>query len=411
MKRLSYKHTIAACSLAYVVQAVVNIFVPLLFITFNLQYSIPIEKISIIILLNFSIQLCVDLASAFFVQKIGYRTSLTLAHVFASSGLAGLTFMPEIMDPFAGILISVFFYAIGGGLLEVLVSPAVEACPTKNKEGFMSLLHSFYCWGCAVVIAVSTAFFFFFGTENWKILTLIWAAFPILNMIYFMFVPVFSPEDGEGGMSLKSLFGHKSFWLLFAMMFVAGACELAISQWASTFAEMSLGVSKAVGDMAGPFSFAVLMGTSRLLYSRLSKKLDLNVAMFISGILCITGYLLTSLPQNRIVNLVGVGICGFSVGVLWPGTYSLATKSIKGGGTKMFSLLAFAGDIGCASGPAFLGFVSSAAGDNLKTGVLVSTVFPVLLVIFVIARYFSEGRKNKLLPATDNANDETAEKK
>lgn len=401
MKRLSYKHTIAACSLAYVVQSVVNTFVPLLFLTFNSHYGIPLDKISVLILFNFLIQLTIDLASVFFIEKLGYRLSLTLAHAFAATGLVGLTVLPELMDPFVGILISVLFYAIGGGLLEVLVSPTVEACPTKNKEGFMSLLHSFYCWGCAIVIALSTLFFFFFGTEKWKIITLIWAAFPLLNMAYFLCVPIYRLEENEEGGEttgggLKSLFKSKAFWILFAMMFTAGACELAISQWASTFAEMALGIDKSVGDMAGPFAFAVLMGISRLLYAKMSDKVDLTKVMFYSGVLCIAGYLLASLPSNAILNLCGIGVCGFAVGILWPGTYSLAMKTVKNGGTKMFSLLALAGDVGCASGPAFVGFIATALGNDLKTGILIATAFPIMLIIsLIIKRAVIDGRKEK----------------
>ncbi len=398
MKKLSFKHTIAACSVGYVVQSVVNTFVPLLFLTFSVQYGIPLEKISILILFNFVTQLLTDIASAFFVDKIGYRASISIAHFLDFLGLVTLTVLPEIIDPFIGLIVSVFLYAVGGGLIEVLISPTIEACPTDNKAGFMSLLHSFYCWGCAFVIAVSTLFFFLFGMENWKILTVIWSVLPLANMIYFNFVPINSVNPTEEqGLSLLGVIKHEKFLLLFVLMVMAGACELTISQWASAFAELALNVNKSIGDMAGAFSFAILMGTARIIYSKLSNKINLWYAMFFSGILCLIGYLMTAIPTNSYVNLLGIGICGFSVGVLWPGMYSLSAKTIKNGGTKLFSLLAFAGDLGCSSGPAILGFISAAYGDNLKFGVLFCTMFPLVLVICLILQAISVKRENKAL--------------
>ena len=272
-------------------------------------------------------------------------------------------------------------YAIGGGLLEVLVSPVVEACPSANKEKAMSMLHSFYCWGQAGIVLLSTLFFQIAGIENWKLLALIWALIPICNAVVFAKVPIASllPE-GETGLKLKELLRLKVFWVLLLMMICAGASEQAVSQWASTFAETGLGISKTAGDLAGPMAFALLMGAARLFYGKYGHRIHLERFMTASSCLCIASYLgisLFSLPQ---LSLAACALCGLSVGILWPGTFSRASAALPKGGTALFALLALGGDIGCAGGPTVVGMVSDAAGGNLKMGILAGIIFPVLLL-------------------------------
>ena len=321
--------------------------------------------------------------SAGFVDKIGYRASTIIAHVCSAAGLVLLTVLPEAFpDPFAGILIAVFIYAIGGGLIEVLISPILEACPTDNKEKAMSLLHSFYCWGHVGVVLISTLFFTLFGIENWKILAVCWAVVPAVNIILFAKAPIYSlHEEGETGLTLKQLFTRKVFWVMMLMMLCAGASEQAVSQWASTFAEQGLGVSKTIGDLAGPMSFAALMGLSRLLYGKFGDKLDLDKFMRMSCLLCIAAYLCISLVPLPAVGLVGCAVCGFSVGIMWPGTFSKASAAVKGGGTALFAMLALAGDVGCSGGPTLAGFISGCFNGELRAGILAAIVFPVLLLI------------------------------
>lgn len=383
----NYKKTMYACFTGYIVQAVVNNFVPLLFITFQSAYNIPLSKITLLITVNFGVQLAVDVLSAYFVDKIGYRASIMLAHICCGTGFVLLMLLPDLLpDPFAGILISVIVYAVGGGLLEVLVSPIIEACPTDNKEKAMSMLHSFYCWGQAGTVLISTAFFAVFGIGNWKILAVFWALIPFVNTAVFAKAPIYSLNDeGEKGLGLKGLFANKTFWLLMVMMMCAGACELTVSQWASAFAEQGLGVSKAVGDLAGPMAFAVLMGTSRLIFGKLGDRLNLDRFMKLSALLCIVSYLCISLVPVPVAGLVGCAVCGFSVGIMWPGTFSKAAASIKGGGTALFAMLALAGDLGCSGGPTLAGLVSGGFGDDLHIGILASVVFPVMMVVCLIA--------------------------
>ncbi len=385
-----------ACFIGYIVQAIVNNFVPLLFVTFQNIYDIPLSKITFLITINFVIQLFVDMLSAGFIDKIGYRASVIIAHICAAVGLILLSFLPEIMpDPYIGILISVFFYAIGGGLIEVLISPIIEACPTDNKEKAMSLLHSFYCWGHMGVVLLSTLFFAVFGIANWRVLTVIWAVIPVANILLFATAPMYSLiEEGEEGLSLKELFKNKVFWLMMLMMLCAGASEQSVSQWASTFAEKGLGVTKTVGDLAGPMAFAMLMGMARLIYGKYGEKFELDKFMSYSCVLCIVSYLCIAFVPSPVVGLIGCAVCGFSVGIMWPGTYSKASAAIKGGDTAMFAMLALAGDMGCSGGPTLVGLISSSFGNNLKMGILFAIIFPILLLLGV-RMSGSRGRKNE----------------
>ncbi len=377
-----YRKTLTACFIGYIVQAIVNNFVPLLFVTFQTSFHIPLSRITLLITINFLVQLAVDMLSAGFVDRLGYRASAVLAHICAAVGLVLLTVLPDLLpDPFVGILIAVVIYAVGGGLLEVLVSPIVEACPNDNKEQTMSLLHSFYCWGHVGVVLLSTVFFAVFGIANWRVMAWLWALLPLTNAILFLRVPIYSLQaEGERGLTLRELFSSRVFWLLMLMMTCAGASEQAVSQWASAFAEQGLGVSKTVGDLAGPMAFATLMGTSRLLYGKYGDRLDMGLCIKGSCVLCIASYLCISLVPSPVVGLIGCAVCGFSVGVLWPGTFSRAAATVRGGGTALFAMLALAGDLGCSGGPTLAGFVSDLAGGNLRMGILAAIVFPALLL-------------------------------
>lgn len=381
-----YNRTVTACFVGYIVQAIINNFTPLLFLTFQKSYQIPLSQITLMVTLNFGVQLLVDLLSVSFVDRIGYRASMVLAHVLSAAGLILLTVLPEVFaSPFAGILAAVMVYAIGGGLLEVLVSPVVESCPSDNKEKAMSMLHSFYCWGYAGVVLLSTLFFRLIGIQNWKILALIWAVVPIWNAFVFTKVPI-APliAEGEKGLRLGELFRLRVFWLLIVMMLCAGASEQAVSQWASAFAEKGLHISKTAGDLAGPMAFAVLQGTSRVFYGKYGDKIDLDRFMLYSCLLCILSYLGISMLGIPQLNLAACALCGLSVGILWPGTFSKAAAALPRGGTAMFAMLALAGDVGCSLGPTVVGAVSGMLGDNLKAGVLAGIVFPVILTVGIL---------------------------
>lgn len=387
MKLKSFQTTMYACFVGYIIQAIVNNFAPLLFLTFESEFGIPLSSITLLITFNFLLQLVIDLASVYFVDKIGYRVSAVLANAFSAAGLILLTVLPGITpDPFVGLFAAVAIYAIGGGLLEVIISPIVEACPTDNKETAMSMLHSFYCWGQMGVVLLSTVFFGVFGIAHWRIAALIWAIVPTLNMLVFTQVPIqtLAEESGVEDIPLGTLLRRRLFWLLFVMMMCAGACEQSVSQWASAFAESALGVEKWVGDLAGPMAFAALMGTARLIYGKKGETLDLQKFMLGSAALCIVSYLMISLSSSPVVGLLGMALCGFSVGIMWPGTFSIATGAVKGGGMAMFSLLALAGDIGCSGGPTLAGMVSAASGDNLRMGILAAIICPVALLACLI---------------------------
>lgn len=380
--KYSYDCTMRACFTGYIVQAIVNNFVPLLFLTFQRTYHIPLQQITLLVTFNFGIQLLTDLLSVAFVDRMGYRASMVLAHILSALGLICLTVLPEWMGhPFAGSLISVIIYAVGGGLLEVLVSPVVEACPSTHKEKAMSMLHSFYCWGHVGVVLFSSIFFKLAGIENWKLLAVLWAVIPILNALVFTRVPI-APvlPEGEEGMTIGTLFQNRTFWLLFVMMICAGASEQSVSQWASLFAEKGLGISKTAGDLAGPMAFAVLMGASRAFYGNYGEKINLDRFMAVSSVLCILSYLCLVFMPVPVLSLARCALCGLSVGIMWPGTFSRASKALPAGGTALFALLALGGDIGCSGGPSLVGMVSGMCKGNLKIGILAALIFPVLLL-------------------------------
>lgn len=380
-----YGKTLRACYLGFITQAISANFAPLLFLTFHTTYGIGFADLALISTCFFFTQLVVDLICAKFVDRIGYRVSIVASEVTSGLGLIGLAFIPDLLpNPFVGILLCTMVYAIGSGLIEVLCSPIVEACPFENKEGTMSLLHSFYCWGSVGVILCSTLFFVIFGVENWRFLAAIWSVIPFYNIYNFATCPIETLVEEGQGMSITQLFRTGIFWLLLILMVCAGSSEIAMAQWASAFAESALHVSKTVGDLAGPCGFAVLMGICRVLYGKYGEKVDLTVFMMGSGILCVCCYLLASLAQIPMLGLIGCTLCGFSVAIMWPGSISISSQVLPTGGTAMFALLALAGDLGGAVGPAIVGNVTQRNGENLQKGVFAGIVFPAVLVISLI---------------------------
>lgn len=395
----NYRKTLTACYMGFITQAICANFAPLLFLFFHQNYQIPLDRIGLIPLAFFFTQLIVDVLCARFVDMIGYRKCVIASEVASALGLIGLAFLPELLpDPFAGVLISAVIYAIGSGLIEVLVSPIVEACPFEHKEAVMSTLHSFYCWGSVAVIVLSTLFFTAFGIGAWKIMACIWAVIPVINIYNFAVCPIERlVEDGKG-MRIRDLLKLPAFLLAILLMVCAGASELSMAQWASAFAENALGLSKTMGDLLGPCLFAVAMGICRTFYGKYGPKIDLTRFMFASAALCLVCYLLASFSGIAVLGLVGCILCGFSVGIMWPGTISISSAAIPTGGTAMFALLAMAGDLGGAIGPWMVGSAAQAAGDQLRVGMRLGCIFPVVLIIalFLMTRV---SRKNKKQPS------------
>lgn len=379
--RQNYNATIYACYLGYITQAIVNNLAPLLFLIFARDFSLTLSQITLITSVNFGIQLLVDLLSVRLVDKLGYRPCIISAHIFAAAGILGMAILPHILPAYTGLMIAVVLYAIGGGVIEVMISPIVEACPTERKEAAMSLLHSFYCWGHVALVLLSTAFLAAFGESSWPILACLWALVPIGNIFLFRLVPIADINAGHEKLSLGRLLRQPIFWLLMVLMVCAGASEQAMSQWASAFAESGLHISKTLGDLAGPCLFAVLMGTSRALYGKYADRIPLKGFMAGSCGLCVLCYLLAALSGNPLLGMIGCALCGFSVGIFWPGTFSMAALALPGGGTAMYALMALAGDLGCSSGPTVVGLVADASQGSLQAGLLVAIVFPVVMLL------------------------------
>ncbi len=389
----NYRKTLIACYLGFITQAIAANFTPLLFLKFHKDYGIPLGKIALIPTVFFLTQLLIDVFCARFVDRIGYRLSVVVSEVASALGLVGLAVLPELFpDSFAGILLSVLIYAIGSGLIEVLVSPIVEACPFEHKDAVMSMLHSFYCWGCVGVILLSTVFFALFGIGHWRLLAVLWSLIPLYNIFNFATCPIERlTEEGEG-MSIGSLLRTPFFWIAILLMVCAGASELSMAQWASAFVESALGFSKTMGDLIGPCLFAVAMGISRVIYGKYGEKMNLHLFMIGSGILCFVCYLVTALSAIPLLGLAGCVLCGFSVGILWPGTISITSPRLPQGGTALFALLAMAGDLGGASGPSLVGIVTQHSGDQMQSGMLAGSIFPLLLIaaLLLISRKAKE---------------------
>ena len=391
----NYGRTKLACYLGFVTQAISANFVPLLFLTFYREFGISYAQLALIPLTFFMTQLIVDFLSARFVDRIGYRKCILIAQITSGAGLLMLSVIPDLFpDPFAGILLCVVIYAIGSGLIEVLCSPIIEACPFENKAGMMSLLHSFYCWGAVGTIALSTVFFVIFGTGHWRILACLWAIIPLFNVWNFATCPI-EPIVAEGeSMTVLQLLKTRVFWLFIVLMVCAGASELSMAQWASAFAESALGISKTAGDLLGACGFAVFMGFSRVLYGRYGEKMELRGFMMASGILCLCSYLLAAFAAWPVMGLIGCMLCGFSVGIMWPGSISISSSGLPKGGTALFALLALAGDLGGAVGPAIVGNVSQAMGESIQSGLLAGICLPLVLVMSVLVLKRKGGRKS-----------------
>ncbi len=384
--KLSEKHTVTACFISIMVQAMVINFSPLLFITFEKSFDISLGKISTLIAVSFITQFSMDFLAVQLPRLFNNRVTIVLGQVFSAVGLAGLAIFPLFMPPFAGLLLATVIAAFGGGIIEIMGNPIIESCSIDNKNKIITFFHSGYCWGLVLTVVLSTLFFSLVGIENWRILACLWALIPALNAILFAFVPLnklsSAPKEKKGE---RSRFATFTFWAFFILMICGGAAEQAMSQWASSFAEMGLGVSKAVGDLLGPCLFAVLMGLSRVIYAKYSDVLNLTKFMVFSSALCVFSYLLAALaPANMpLVSLLGCGLCGFSVGIMWPGTICLATGRLPNGGIKMFALLALAGDMGCTLGPVAVGWIAEGFGNNLKASFIFSAIFPAVIILFI----------------------------
>ena len=231
--------------------------------------------------------------------------------------------------------------------------------------------------------------------DSWKWLAVLWALIPTYNIYNFATCPIEHLVEEGSGMGIRELFQKPLFWISVCLMICSGASELAMAQWASAYAEAALGLSKAIGDLTGPCMFAVTMGISRVIFGKYGDRIDLMKFMTGSGILCVVCYLLTSLSSNPLIGLIGCIVCGFSVGIMWPGTISISSKKFPLGGTAMFALLAMAGDLGGSIGPGIVGYITQEAGDNIRVGMSVGLVFPVILLVmlFILSIEKHDGKR------------------
>ncbi len=373
-----YKRTLYASYLDYVVQGIVNNVNPILLIYYQRLLGLPLTKISVLIAVNFAVQIATDLLSSRYVGKVGIRKCMLLANGISALGLIGIAVFPMLCaNAYPALLAATVLNAVGGGLIEVLVSPIVEAIPGKHKDKRMSMLHSFYSWGCAMFIAISTLLLKFLGAERWYMVPALWALVPIADMILFFHAPICRTPEEKGKASIGALLKNRMFWAACLLMVCAGAGEMAMSQWASYFSEVGLGVDKTLGDLLGPGCFAVLMGLSRVIYGKSGGKVRLERVMKNSALLCLASYLLAAFAPHPLLGLAGCALCGLACGIFWPGTYSIAAKRFATADAAFFAILAFFGDVGCFSGPQMVSLSSGIfPGVGLKAGLCAAAVFP-----------------------------------
>ncbi|MBQ8344864.1 MAG: MFS transporter [Clostridia bacterium] len=399
--KLTAKHTVRAGYLGYITQAVTINFAPLLFVTFEKEFDISLGLISLLIAVSFLTQLTADGLEAKFAKYLNVRATVVFAHLCAAAGMIGYAVLPSLLpSPFWGLLISTVIAATGGGIIEVLISPIVEACPTGHKSAVMSMLHSFYSWGLAAVVLLSTLFFWSVGVEHWRILACLWALIPLCGAILFCFVPLYEPKEApkaprEEGQRPRSGLTSPLFLMFLLMMFCSGAAEMAMCQWASVFAEEGLRVSKTMGDLLGPCAFAILMGSARVAYAKWGYRANLSRIIALSSALSVLAYLLAALSGHPILSLVGCGLCGLSVGIMWPGTYSLSARLLTNGSVRMFALLAMACDLGCMVGPTVTGWIADRTGGSFTEHFIVAALFPLALFVLCLFAIPGEGLRNK----------------
>lgn len=399
----SYGLTKVACYIGYVVQAVVNNLLSLLFVIFNAQpYNISLEKLGSIIFINFAAQLFIDYISVFFTSRFGYKKCVVFAQATSVVGFVLLGFLPRVIEPYFGILFSILFLAVGSGLIEVLISPIIEALPSDNKASNMSFLHSFYCWGQVLTVIGTTALVFALGNDKWFYIPFVWSIIPFINTLLFTRCDILELENNSAHSSALSLLKNKSVYKYMVFMFCAGASEITMVQWSSFFVEKGFGTEKWLGDLIGPCLFAVLMGIGRIGYGILGKKVSLERLLCYFSALCFVCYLVVALSNNGIICALGCAVCGLSVSVMWPGVISLSAEKFHSSGTAIFSLMAMLGDIGCAVGPWILGLIAEYAFDynlgrhlisalninstqsNMQLGFLICSIFPLIMFLFFV---------------------------
>lgn len=399
MRKLTFKSTVYACYRQSLTQGIVNNLSPLFFVIYKDKFGLSYSLIATLILFNFVTQLLTDMVSVKFVDKLGYRNSCVIANIFCFTGLLLIGSLPNLIPaPFFGLAFATVVMGVGGGLIEVVTSPMLDAIPGEAKASSMSLMHSFYCWGQLGVVVITTLLLRVIGDALWFVIPFLWALLPLFSLASFFRIPMPETIPEEHRTPLRELFRSKLFLVALVLMLSAGASELSMCQWSSLFAEKALGVPKVVGDLLGPALFAVFMGIGRMIFGIYGERLNLYRILIWSSVLCVGCYLGTALVQNPIFSLICCSSCGLFVTLMWPGTISCTSPLFPKGGAAMFGLFALAGDVGCSVGPALVGTISDNAGNllsgilpglsqdqiGLRTGMLAGMIFPLIMMVGVI---------------------------
>ncbi len=379
--------------------AITGNFSALLFLSFHRMYGISYTLLGLLILMNFGTQLIFDLLFSFCSGKFNLKFCVKITPLVMAVGLVLLGLAPVIFknNIFFGLIFATVVASCGGGLSEVLSSSVIAAIPSNNPQRTMSILHSCYAWGVVIVVLVTTAFFRFFGIENWAALTLFFAIIPFVAFLMFLFSSVPDLEEDSEDSVQGNILKNKTMWLCVLAIFLGGAAECTMSQWCSTYLEQSFGITKAVGDVFGVALFGAMLGLGRTLFARFGKKIE--NALFFGSVMASVCYLCAALVPVPAVGMLACAFTGFSVAMLWPGSLLAVQKLVPEKSVTMFALMAAGGDMGASLCPQLVGIItdavmnlnifSSASAEqiSMKIGLLFATLFPVAgIVVFGIIK-------------------------
>jgi len=401
--KVNYKILKFACYTVSMTMAFTGIFSPLLFLTFRTLYNISYSLLGLLVVINFVTQLGIDLVFSFFSHKFDIPKTVRTMPILTIVGLLIYVAVPTFAPKFAylGLALGTVIFSASAGLAEVLISPIIASIPSDDPDRQMSALHSVFAWGSAVVVILSTLFLLVIGRQNWAVLVLAFLIVPLLSSILFSRTAITCVESHEKGGGIASLFKSPVLWLCAGAIFLGGASELAMSQWASTYIENVLSIDKVWGDVLGVAMFGASLGLGRTLYAKYGK--NLTRVLILGSVGATVCYLTAALCSVKVLGLVACALTGICVSMMWPGTLSIASERFASGGVVVFALMAAAGDSGAAVAPQLVGIVTDFVIANpaltsvakslsltpdslgLKLGMLVGMLFP-LVAIFVFLR-------------------------
>lgn len=355
----SYQLTTISCFVGIFCQAVSSNITAILFIPLMTLYGLSYVHLGLLVGINFTTQVLVDIIASRLVDRYGFRVFVLPSDILAVIGLVLFGLTPVLFDNIlTGLVFSTIIFSASCGLQEVMLSPIVNAIPHNDKGPAMALMHSFYAWGQVATIIITTLFLFFFGIENWQVIVFLWALVPLVNFFMFLAAPFPGVIHENQRMTMRDLI-LKPFYLVALLAIMGGAAtELVMNQWSSTFSEKVLELPKVTGDILGMCGFAVFLGLGRVLYGRYGSKINMNNVLVGSAAAAVVCYIAVAISPLPAISLAACAVCGLAASLLWPGTLVITAEKYPLAGAWIFAILAAAGDIGAASGPFAAGVIT-----------------------------------------------------